>query len=1270
MRQFPWLFKMVIARIKRGLLIGMILVTGSAFLIPQIAEETDPSKIWALIIGISNYTHAEPLAYAATDAQSFAAFLKSPRGGGLSDDHVFTLLEEAASRTGILYELEQMWDRVLDGHTIYVYIAGHGVVHPRRPIAYFVPSDGDVHSLNATSISFLGLQEQLNVGFMNARERILITDMCHSGTLEESGNLINEWMAKRFGTEAGGNNFLNLMASGPNEPSWELDDFGHGAFTYALLQALNGQGMDGEQVTAKDLVSYVEAEVPKYTASQQNPVANEGFDPNYTLSYLDRPGPSTVKEEDTFLRLENPKAKEFIRAQWTDPATESVAVRLIPPDKDSVDLGPLQPGSIQLRFFDRENHVQEVNVDVSQGENVLNMAQVALGPQRPGRRLVASLAPAAVPLVALPQAPAFDAASESQLVMQLDPGTQIYIDGNFYGSSADNSRPLQIQGLSPGTLNLRLVFSPTHEGRYRLELQRGPYLFNTETQELKGLESIEPPPTFTQPPAELGGAAQQLYRQFMNAIWREQLVEPAGQNAFEYFQQLRGLLTPDQLANIEKKLVVALGDKAQMIILRYLRGGDVRWSQQVFSEGTELVQRLRELFQDSVEYQAQEDFFRGRALLEADQFSQGREILQQAVSLDPNAAYVHNAIGLSYWREGQLNQALTSLNRAIDLAPGWNYPRITRALIFVEQRRYQEAETAFREALTNDPEDSTAHHDLGQLFFLTGRWAEAEQEVQTALQYHPGNAYAYQTLARIAQRSGRVNEAIAHLQLAIRLEPTEPAFRLSLAEIYQRQARTGEAQALYDQLLQDEPQNAEVLQAFARFNAALRRTDAAESNFAKAMELAPQNANIRVDYGIFLADQGRDRDAERQFRRALEIDPNNAFAHMQLAQLQWNRENVDQARREANRAIQADQRYYAPYRLLGQIHFALREHDQALQMFRKARDLALEGHQRLELQELIDQIEQTIVDEQIAKVDEAEQNRRLREAWKILADTLKRAPESRRLRNRTLEFQFVHPDQADPSQLPEHLIRRVLESHFWEGQMQAETLWGQNRQDEAIGAFLEAWRQLSPAELQDIDSHAFSFENETHGIHQIVYRWGLRLAETGHGQELRQLLQQSQDRMIFAVVPGVQPVTVDSLMRPEDIPDPKDFSDFEVAHHPDRRAHELFIRSFASAGETGKALSYLAAFESRQPDLELRLALAQSLAKLERWNEVRQVLEIGLQSASDPRYSESLLASAYILQARALCQLGSCPDAQKLLDQALERFPRNRALREARRQTG
>src|SRR5207237_4338175 len=104
----------------------LLIVTTAAFAAWQNLNASDPNKLCALVIGISNYAHAEPLHYAATDALAYSDFIKSPRGGGVPGDHVYTLLEDEASRTGVLVKLEELQDKVQPGDTVYIYIAGHG----------------------------------------------------------------------------------------------------------------------------------------------------------------------------------------------------------------------------------------------------------------------------------------------------------------------------------------------------------------------------------------------------------------------------------------------------------------------------------------------------------------------------------------------------------------------------------------------------------------------------------------------------------------------------------------------------------------------------------------------------------------------------------------------------------------------------------------------------------------------------------------------------------------------------------------------------------------------------------------------------------------------------------------------------------------------------------------------------------------------------------------------------------------------------------------
>ncbi len=1275
--------KSSVARLSLACALGLASVAAAAGVAAtQLADESDPQKLWALVIGVSSYAHAEPLLYASTDAQSFADFLRSPRGGSLPEDHVFTLLESKASRYELLVQIESLQDTVQDGDTIYIYIAGHGFIN-RRGIGYFIPSDGDLKVPAATAVPFSSIKELIDLGLAHAKNRILITDICHSGRIgpeksqlaEKIQNLINAEFLK-LGEGAGGT-FLNLLASRPSEPSWESDELGHGVFTYALLEALNGKGGTDAQklVRAENVVDFVRAEVPRWTGNQQNPMANDTFNPELPLADLERPGPEIfVRQDDTILLIDHADKTPYIRAQWVDPKNESIAVRQLPKDQESVPIPALAPGVLEVSFFDSENKPHSVKVNLEKGENHLDARGVAVGRLdfQPGRlRQVASLAPTAPAPAPFPQSPspAPSVASQSTLLLRVAEQTQIFVDGAFYGTGQGLDRLVALQGLPTGVRQLRLLYSPEHEQRRRVKLFKGAQIFDPASGEIQPVPEVSAPPQSTPLPVGLPSGTEEDYRRFEQALWEGNLIAPAGESAWDYYQRLQGRLQGLLAQETRNRLVAAMGDRAQQTVLKYLRGGDVRWEASTFEEGAELIDRVQRIFRASDFYESQERFFRGRALIERGQYPQALAELQRSTALDAEASHAFNAQGLAYWKAGQLDLALPPLDRAIQLTPRWSYPRITRSLILLERRRYQEAEQGLREALEIDPEDSFAAHALGQVYFLEGQWRQALSQVQKAIEFHPGNAYAYQTLGILQQRLQRFDEAESSLRLAIRLEPSEPAFRLSLAELYRQLGRVGETRRIFAALLDENPESPDVWEAQAKFLASSNRPDEAERAFSKALELAPEQANLRVSHGIFLRSTGKKDAAVGEFRRALKIDPGNAFAHHQLAEVHFADKKLSDAEKEAREAVRDDPRYAPPYRLLGQLAFARQQLDEALEAFRQARDLSIEPYQKQELQDTIDQVESVIVDERLAAAAKSVADGRPREAWEVYASTLGRAPDSKPLRNRMLEFLAGHPTGVDPGKLPDAPWAKAVKTDFWAAQDEAEREWAEGRTEEASRRFAAALDRLSGEDLRSVTSTAFNFGNEEYGVHAMISRWGRRLLLAGRPAEARGLVEKSMEKMIFAAVPNYSPLTIDSLMTPDDSPGPEKFEDFEVAHHPDRRAHEILAAAAAVERDLTAAVPFLEAIDAHGLDLRARNLMAETLLRAGRSEAAATLLSAALGQTESVRPAPEGSIDAYLLLARIQCERGDCRAARATLERGLRRIPGNPEIQDAIKKT-
>jgi hypothetical protein len=256
-------------------------------------------KLFAVVIGISRYDQSASgipdLQYADKDAASFLEFLKSPAGGGLSDDSVAVLLNKDATTQNIRHALFTFLTAAQPQDTVVVYIAGHGAPDPHDPRnLYLMTADSKIDDMGGTAFPMWQLQDVFE-RVLKAQKVITIADTCHSygfsgaradDPAQRGNNLINQYVARYA---AKGQRAV-ITASDISEPSFEDVKWGdgHGVFTYFLLRGLKGEADKNHDgvVTAGELFAYLQREVPQATAGKQNPRAMVGLASALPISVL------------------------------------------------------------------------------------------------------------------------------------------------------------------------------------------------------------------------------------------------------------------------------------------------------------------------------------------------------------------------------------------------------------------------------------------------------------------------------------------------------------------------------------------------------------------------------------------------------------------------------------------------------------------------------------------------------------------------------------------------------------------------------------------------------------------------------------------------------------------------------------------------------------------------------------------------------------------------------------------------------------------------
>lgn len=230
--------------------------------------------LWVLSIGVSQYASVNSnLQFADADARAVAAALQRQGDGPLYRE-AKTLLytNDQVSRESILGSMEKFLGRAGPEDVVVIFVAGHGVQDRASGSYYFLPFGATVENLLTAGVRMSDFDEMVRLVRRNVRGVIVMLDTCHSGALRLPSSDIKpaDELASELSVREG---VFLLAATKPGEDSKEQPELAHGAFTYALLEGLEGAAdADGDGVlSVSDLFGYVARRVPQLTQGEQHP---------------------------------------------------------------------------------------------------------------------------------------------------------------------------------------------------------------------------------------------------------------------------------------------------------------------------------------------------------------------------------------------------------------------------------------------------------------------------------------------------------------------------------------------------------------------------------------------------------------------------------------------------------------------------------------------------------------------------------------------------------------------------------------------------------------------------------------------------------------------------------------------------------------------------------------------------------------------------------------------------------------------------------------
>lgn len=270
---------------------GSVESVGDEIVIHWDTPVAEKPALHILAVGVDHYRAGINLRFAGADAKAIAAHFRPGLFGRVEPT---VLVDEQATRAGILRALDAIAAEAAPRDAVLVYLAGHGTLVGQG--FYFLPHDARVEddaAIRASAIAQSALGDALTR--IKATKQILVLDACHSGaTAGALGRMLARRDAlttiraqQRLARSSGA--FL-IAASTAEQYAKEIPALGHGVLTSAILAGLGASGAPPKapanahgHVTVNALLGYLAEEVPRltkqYHGGRQEPVqASTGQD--------------------------------------------------------------------------------------------------------------------------------------------------------------------------------------------------------------------------------------------------------------------------------------------------------------------------------------------------------------------------------------------------------------------------------------------------------------------------------------------------------------------------------------------------------------------------------------------------------------------------------------------------------------------------------------------------------------------------------------------------------------------------------------------------------------------------------------------------------------------------------------------------------------------------------------------------------------------------------------------------------------------------------
>jgi putative PEP-CTERM system TPR-repeat lipoprotein len=259
------------------------------------------------------------------------------------------------------------------------------------------------------------------------------------------------------------------------------------------------------------------------------------------------------------------------------------------------------------------------------------------------------------------------------------------------------------------------------------------------------------------------------------------------------------------------------------------------------------------------------------------QFEEAIVAFQQSIRFQQNMG-AYYFLGMSHYRNGESEQALSQFNKVLDFNPTFMQARLMLSIVHLQLGRADDAVNEAKRVIQQNENVALAHNILGSAYMAQGLYDEAMKEYDIALDIDPTFIDVHLKKGLFNLGKGKSDAIETELKTAVELAPEIINTRMILVSYHMKQREFEKAIGILKEGITGKESDSLLYNSIAIALVSLKKTDEALEYLRKAKKANPDYYTPYFNIANYHIGKGAYEKALKEYHAILKRDNHNMVA--------------------------------------------------------------------------------------------------------------------------------------------------------------------------------------------------------------------------------------------------------------------------------------------------------------------------------------------------------------------------------------------------------